>query len=226
MRVTVIIPAYNEQTTILELIQQVKDVPIEKEILVVDDGSKDKTAELLRSIKQTEQLKIFFHEKNKGKGSAIRTAIPHATGNVIIIQDADLELNPSCFSELIAPIEEGKTEIVFGSRFLKNPPKIRLLSKLANFAVTTTANILYDARITDEATCYKVFKANVLKSIPLKCKRFEFCPEIIAKVRKKGYEIYEVPVTFKPRTLAEGKKIGWKDGFQALWTLVKYRFVD
>jgi len=229
MMVSVIIPVYNECGTILQVIDAVQKVPlpnIKKEIIIVDDGSSDGTTELLQKKVHMSNVHIFYHAQNKGKGSAIRTAIPHTTGDIILIQDADLELDPTCYPSLLEPIISKKTTVVYGARFLKNPPKISLISKLANYAVTTTTNILYGANITDEAAGYKVFQSDVLKSIPLQCERFEFCPEITAKVCKRGYRIVEVPVLFRPRSRAEGKKIGWRDGFQALWVLVKYRFIN
>lgn len=225
MRLSVIMPAYNEQETILQIIDKVKAVPIEKEIIIVNDGSKDRTREKLDSIKDP-HIKIIHHEKNRGKGMAIRTAIPHAIGDIIIIQDADLELDPTDYPALIEPITSGRADVVYGSRWLKNPPKVRFISKVANIVITTTANILYGSHITDEATGYKVFRSEHLKSIPLRCERFEFCPEITAKVMKRKLRVEEVPIKFNPRTTVEGKKVGWKDGFQALWTLLKYRFID
>lgn len=226
-KVSIIIPAYNEKRTITEIIARVKTVNLEslniqKEIIVVDDGSTDGTAEILKEIKG---IRLITHEKNKGKGSAIRTGLEKSSGDIFIIQDADLELNPAEYPQLLEPILKGETEIVYGSRYLKNP-HVNLLSMLANTAVTQTANMLYGLKITDEATGYKVFTKNVLDSIRLTCTRFEFCPEFTAKIAKKGYKIVEVPVTYNYRRPDEGKKVGWKDGFEALWTLLKYRFVD
>ena len=225
--VSVIIPAYNEQKTVAEIIKRVKavsfaDLAVQKEIIVVDDGSTDGTREILSEIKG---IKLFVHEKNKGKGSAIRTGLSHATGNIFIIQDADLELNPAEYPLLLNPILSGKTEVVYGSRYLNNK-HVTFLSMLANTAVTQTANILYGLHITDEATGYKVFTRHVLDSITLCCTRFEFCPEFTAKIAKKKFSIFEVPVSYAYRRPDEGKKVGWKDGFEALWTLLKYRFVD
>lgn len=226
-KVSVIIPAYNEKRTIAQIIERVKAVDLEKrgiqkEIIVVDDGSTDGTAEILKEIKG---IMVITHEKNRGKGSAIRTGLEKSTGDMFIIQDADLELNPAEYPQLLEPILKGETEIVYGSRYLKNP-HVNFLSMLANTAVTQTANMLYGLKITDEATGYKVFTRNVLDSITLICTRFEFCPEFTAKIAKKGYIIVEVPVTYNYRRPDEGKKVGWKDGFEALWTLLKYKFVD
>ncbi|MEW5896863.1 MAG: glycosyltransferase family 2 protein [Nanoarchaeota archaeon] len=226
MKLSVIIPAYNEIETINKLIQLVKDVNIDKEIIIIDDCSKDGTREFLNNLKD-KNIKVIFHEKNKGKGMAIRTGIKLVTGDIIIIQDADLEYDPQDYYQLIKPIIDKKTKIVYGSRILN--PHFRPNYSLNLFAtklLTKMSNLLYNARITDEPTCYKVFKTDVLKSINLKCKKFEFCPEVTAKVRKKGYKIIEVPINYYPRSIEEGKKINWKDGVQAIWTLIKYRFVD
>ncbi|MBM3247386.1 glycosyltransferase family 2 protein [Candidatus Pacearchaeota archaeon] len=227
-KISVIIPAYNEKSTILELLKKVKSVKIPKEIIVIDDFSKDGTREILKSIRDKE-IKVLFHQKNCGKGRAIRTGIKEAKGDIIIIQDADLEYDPQDYPKLIAPIISGKYKVVYGSRFptRKNRPSILKNGFfLANRILTLASNVLFLANITDEPTCYKVFDSGVLKSINLRCERFEFCPEVTAKVRKKGYKIFEVPIRYYPRSVEEGKKIKWKDGFEALWTLVKYRFVD
>ncbi len=233
MKLSVIIPLYNEINNIEELLKRVNNVKIDKEIVIVDDGSTDGSKEWLKSLKD-KNVKKAFHKKNYGKGMAIRTGIKYATGDIIIIQDADLEYDPEDYYELVKPIEEGKTSVVYGSRMKGNLIK-NMKSKHSKAyyeyyyggkILTILTNILYDAKITDEPTCYKVFKADVLKNINLKCIRFEFCPEVTAKVKKKGYNIYEVPIKYNPRTLSEGKKIKFKDGFEAVWTLIKYRFVN
>jgi glycosyltransferase involved in cell wall biosynthesis len=228
MKISIIIPVYNEKDTLLKIIKKIKEVPIEKEIIIVDDFSKDGTRELLKKIKDKE-IRIYFHERNYGKGHAIRTGIKYVTGDVVIIQDADLEYDPQDYPKLIAPIIKGKFKVVYGTRFPKDKPRPSILKNhffLANTLLTLASNLLYSANITDEPTCYKVFKSDVLKSINLRCERFEFCPEITAKVRKKGLIIHEVPIAYYPRSVEEGKKINWKDGFQAMWTLIKYRFSD
>lgn len=241
MKLSVIVPAYNEQNTIKELLEQVKAVNlnslgVKKEIIVIDDGSKDNTRDIVMKIKG---VKLVCHKKNSGKGAAIRTGIKYATGEIIIIQDADLEYDPNDYSKLIKPIIEGKAKVVYGSRHSTRLQK----EKNKNFArgkhekaytmayfggrvITWFTNLLYNSNLTDEATCYKVFDAEVLKGINLRCKGFEFCPEVTAKVRKKGYKILELPITYHPRSFEEGKKINWKDGVEAIWTLIKYRFVD
>ena len=238
MKLSVIIPAYNEEETIAELISIVKKVDIgiiEKEIIVVDDGSKDKTREILNSIKDITFIK---HEKNLGKGGAVKTGINYSTGDIIIIQDADLEYDPNEYNLCIQPIIEGKTKVVYGSRFLSQKQKnanLNFFKKhknayrmayLGGRLLTIIANVLYLANITDEATCYKTFDAQFLKSIKINGNKFEWEPEILAKVRKRKEKIIEVPISYNPRTFEQGKKINWKDGMQAIWTLIKYKFVD
>ena len=172
---------------------------------------------------------VIFHNKNYGKSHALRTGIRESKGDIIIIQDADLEYDPEDYYKLIGPIKQGKFKVVYGTRFPKMKKKPSIFRNpffLANMILTTMANILYNANITDEPTCYKVFDSRVLKSIDLKSERFEFCPEVTAKVRKKGFLIHEVPISYHPRSIEEGKKINWKDGIEAIWTLVKYKFRD
>lgn len=233
-KISVIIPAYNEKNTILKIVKLVNSVPINKEIIIIDDFSKDGTREILKKIKD-EKVKILFHDKNYGKGHAIRTGIKSVTGDIVIIQDADLEYDPQDYIRLIKPIVEGKSKIVYGTRFPRKKenffPFFHYFSLinpyyLANKILTMTANILYFANISDEPTCYKVFDAQIFKNINLKCEKFEFCPEITAKLRKKGYKIYEIPIAYHPRSIKEGKKIKLKDAFDAFWTLLKYRFND
>jgi glycosyltransferase involved in cell wall biosynthesis len=227
MKLSVIIPVFNEMRTIEEILRRVKMVDITKEVIIVDDGSTDGTRDYLRSLERNESLKVLFQAKNMGKGAAIRTAISHVSGDIVIIQDADLEYNPQNYHEVIAPIVEGRASVVYGSRYINPANDLPLTRyKVGVLFLTAMANLLYGAGITDEATCYKAFKADVLKSLPLKCNRFEFCPEVTAKIRKRGYRIEEVPISFHYRTVKEGKKIGWKDGLEAILTLIKYRFVD
>jgi len=215
-------PVYNEAQTIAQAIDRVRNVKIEKEIIVVDDFSIDGTREILSDIPD---IILVLHKQNMGKGFAIRTALKHVTGDIAVIQDADLEYNPEDFFSLISPIEKGEAEVVYGSRFLKARPVMRRANYIANRMLATATNILYGARITDEATCYKAFRAHLLKSIPLTCKRFEFCPEVTAKVLRSGHKIVEVPVRYEARTCEQGKKIGWWDGVVAFWTLLKFRLV-
>jgi len=229
MKLSIIIPVYNEKSTIKEIIHRIKNVPIDKEIIIADDCSTDGTREILRKLQSEEydkgEIKIIYHEKNMGKGWAIRTALKYVSGEIVIIQDADLEYEPEDYPRLIEPIVSGEASVVYGPRSLGK--KISYLSfYLGGQFLSFLTNILYGSHITDEATCYKVFRADVIKGINLKCERFEFCPEVTAKLLKKGYKIYEVPIHYYPRSIKEGKKINWKDGLEAIWTLIKYRFID
>ncbi len=240
-KLSIIIPAYNEERFIREILGRVKEVDLghlglAKEIIVVDDGSRDRTAAIASKIKG---IKLVKHVKNSGKGAAIRTGLKHATGDIILVQDADLEYNPAEIAKVVKPIVDGRAAVVYGSRYLDPLQKSRnklFLKKihknayqlfyLGGRAITMMANVLYNAGITDEATCYKAFRADVIKGIGLRCSRFEFCPEVTAKVRKRGYRITEVPITYTPRSFEEGKKIRMSDGIDAIWTLLKYRFFD
>jgi len=231
MIISVIIPIYNEVYNIKRVINRIKDVSlpdgIKKEIIIIDDGSTDGTTEILKEVRQNDTtIKIHSSILNFGKGTAIRIGLKYASGDLIIIQDGDLEYDPNDYNALIQPILGNKAKVVYGSRFLKNPQGMKFMNLIANKILTFAANILYHAEITDEATAYKAFTGDVIKNIDLKCKRFEFCPEITAKVRKKGYKIVEVPISYNARSIAEGKKIKWQDGFAALWTLLKYRIIN
>lgn len=225
MKLSVIIPVYNEKKTILKILEKVLKVPVEKEVIIVDDGSNDGTTEILKEIKD-ERVKVIFKEKNEGKGAAIREGLKYMTGDVFVVQDADLEYDPMDWIKMLKLMEEKNASVVFGSRILGKSKKSSFVFYLGGRILSMLANFLYNAQITDEPTCYKMIKRDVINSINLKCKRFEFCPEITAKVRKLGYKIYEVPISYNPRTIKEGKKIRWKDGLIAIWTLIKYRFVD
>ncbi|MFH1317222.1 MAG: glycosyltransferase family 2 protein [Candidatus Woesearchaeota archaeon] len=229
MKLSIIIPTYNEEKTLVEVIKRVKNVKIgniSKEIIIVDDGSRDGTRKILHLIND-KQIKIIFHEKNKGKGAAIRTGIKNATGEIIMIQDADLEYDINEYPQLLEPILSGKASVVYGSRFinLKKVPKYRI-HYIGNLGLTAITNLLFGGRITDMETCYKVFKAEVIKNIRLRAKRFDFEPEVTAKVLKKRIKIVEVPISYHCRDFKEGKKITWRDGIKAFFYLIKYRFVD
>lgn len=231
MILSIIIPCYNEKNTILEILEKVSSVEIgmEKEIIIIDDGSTDGTREILRSISDKDNpvvFRVIFHPRNMGKGMAIRTGLKHASGDVIIIQDADLEYDPEDYHKLVAPIIEGKASVVYGSRNLERNEKSYWTYYLGGRFLSILTNLLYGSNITDEATCYKVFSHQVVDNIDLKCKGFEFCPEVTAKVLRKGYNIFEVPIRYNPRHVEEGKKIRPKDGVQAVWTLIKYRFIS
>jgi glycosyltransferase involved in cell wall biosynthesis len=218
----VIIPVYNEVGTILEIISRVKEAPFEKEIIVVDDCSTDGTRELLKK-EGDNRITMFFHESNQGKGAAIRTAIPYISGDIAIIQDADLEYHPSEYHRLIAPILEGRADVVYGSRFLGGPHRVLFFwHAVGNRIITTLSNILTNLNISDMETGYKVFRAEVLKRIKIESNRFGFEPEITAKIAKMGCYIFEIPISYWGRDYSQGKKINWKDGLAAIYWIIKY----
>lgn len=257
MKVSVIIPVFNEKGTISEIIEKVRRTDIgkiEKEIIIVDDKSTDGTRDLLKIVASNQlapqsskseagcpvsskpanqltsepenQIKVIYHEKNKGKGAAIRTGFAVSTGDIVMIQDADLELNPEEQPVLLKPIIEGKTKVVFGSRFLSRVEGINSLTFLANKLFTFLTNLLYGVHITDVMTCYKVMTREVLEKLVLRSDKFDIEPELAAKICKVGYAILEVPITYNPRKFKSGKKIRFSDSFSVIWALIKYRFMD
>ena len=227
MELTVIIPVLNEEKTIAEVIQQVRDTGLVNEIMVVDDGSTDGTQEILRQYENDPLVTLIFSPKNEGKGAAVRKGINAARSRYAIIQDADLEYDPKFYRVLMEPILEGKADIVYGSRFLGAARRpILFWNMVANKILTFMTNILYNNILSDMETGYKMFEVDLIRQIPLHAKGFDFEPEFTAKVLKRNYRIYEVPIEFTPRYYSEGKKIKAKDGFIAFWTLIKYRFVD
>jgi len=223
---SIVVPVYNEARTVAEVIERLIaiDLPVGREILVVNDGSTDGTREALDRIPARPELRIIHAARNGGKGSAIRIGFGAATGTIVAIQDADLELDPAQLAELVQPILHGTTKVVFGSRFLAGRPPAPLVSILANQFLTGVTNLLYGGRLTDMETCYKVMMADVAKSLNLESNRFDIEPEISAKLLRAGYSIHELPVRFEPRSRAQGKKIGWRDGVQAVKVLFRYRF--
>jgi glycosyltransferase involved in cell wall biosynthesis len=231
-KLTILIPVYNEFNTIipvLEMVAQANSAGLEKELVVVDDGSTDGTRDILAKLDADKySARVFFHEKNQGKGAALRTGQGHATGDIIMIQDADLEYSPEEYPELLKPILEGKADVVYGSRLSGGKPTraFKFTHLMGNKFLSLMTNLLYDCTLTDMETCYKVFKAEVFKKVKIKSNRFEFEPEITAKILKQGVRIYELPISYYGRDYAEGKKITWKDGFGAIWALVRYRFFD
>ena len=226
-KLSVIIPCYNEKDTVAEVIQRVRAVELAHEILVIDDGSTDGTRDVLAQIDPEDDLKIILHERNRGKGAAVRTGFKNAAGDVFLIQDADLEYDPREYPVLLRPIEEGIADVVYGSRFLGGPRKAMFFwNMIANRTLTFVTNILYNSILSDMETCYKVFRAEIIRDIPLRSRRFDFEPEVTAKVLKRGHRIYEVPISYNGREWDEGKKITWRDGVIALWTLIRYRFTE
>jgi glycosyltransferase involved in cell wall biosynthesis len=225
MKISVLIPVYNEAKTILEIIKRVEAIGLAEEIIVVDDGSTDGTTEILKQVSEKE-YRIIFKENNAGKGSAIKEGLKLVTGDIVIIQDADLEYNPKDYPVLIEPIISGRADIVYGSRWLsRGLSKMPLnMFKFGRWGLTALTNFLYGIRITDEPCGYKVFKTKIIKNINLRCNGFEFCPEITAKAVRSGYKIHEVAISYSPRTVSEGKKITYLDGLKAIITLFKYRF--
>jgi len=227
LKLSVIIPCYNERTTVATVIQRVRAVNLAYEIIVVDDGSTDGTREVLAEVEPGDDLKIVLHDHNQGKGAAVRTGFKAATGDVLLIQDADLEYDPREYPVLLRPLEEGITQVVYGSRFLGGPRKAMFFwNMVANRTLTLVTNILYNAILSDMETCYKVFRAEIVRDIRLRSRRFDFEPEITAKVLKRGHRIYEVPISYNGREWYEGKKITWRDGVIAMWTLFRYRFTE
>ena len=237
-QLSVIVPVYNEIFSIREILHRICAVAIPKEILVVDDGSDDGTADFLRSLSRGQwrdpaidfsptSIKVFFHSKNQGKGAAIRTALPEVTGEIVVIQDADLEYNPQEYHKLVAPILAGDADVVYGSRFRGETVRVNYFwHSVGNRALTLLSNIFTDLNLTDVETCYKAFKAEIIKSIPIRSNRFGFEPEITAKVAKLRCQIYEVPISYRGRSYEEGKKITWKDGLKAIFTIVRFWLIE
>lgn len=247
MKLTIIIPVYNEKTTILQLLDKVERAVLpenmQKEIIIIDDYSVDGTREILRRLptgssqssardcdgagkKMENQYNIIYHDKNCGKGAAIKTGLKEASGDIIIIQDADLEYDPNEYNKLLQPILNNETQVVYGSRFLgKHNPRYKLFY-LGNKFLSLLFSILYGQKVSDMETCYKVFSSDVFKNIKIKSNRFNFEPEITAKIIKAGYKIKEIPISYQSRSFKEGKKIGWRDGVSAIYCLFKYRFFD
>jgi len=228
MFLSIIIPIYNEKETIMELLDRIKNVGLKKEyeILMIDDGSKDGTRELLEKLKDEKKYKIFFKDKNSGKGESLKLGFKNAVGDYVIVQDADLEYDPKDYLKLLDEIEKNKKTVVYGSRFMGNYKDMSSLHYFGNQFLTLITNLLYGVKLTDMETCYKLFPRELIQNMKLRASRFEFEPEVTAKIIKKGYKIKEVPISYAGRSHSEGKKITWRDGFSAIFSLLKYRVLD
>ncbi len=226
MKLSVIIPVYNEESTLEELVARVQAVEMDKELILVDDGSTDGTVEILRRWEADPPpgMTILHHPANRGKGAAIATGLAHVTGDLVIIQDADLEYDPQDYHRLVGAFDSPEQQVVYGSRNLQRNPRSSFSFYWGGRLLSWVTNLLYGSRITDEATCYKVFRAEALREIGVESTGFEFCPEVTAKALRRGWEIREVPISYNPRLWGEGKKIKWYDGLVAVWWLMKYRF--
>ncbi|MFN2146829.1 MAG: glycosyltransferase family 2 protein [Anaerolineales bacterium] len=228
MKLSIVMPVFNEVSTLEPILQRVDAVKLADEIILVDDGSTDGTRDLFPALQaRYPELRIILHETNQGKGAAVRTGIQAAQGDLILIQDADLEYDPRDIQLLLDPIVEGKADVVYGSRFLGAARRVAMFwHMVANKLLTLMTNLLYNSILTDMETGYKLFKREIIQDIPLRSRRFDFEPEVTAKLLKRKIRIFEVPISFNPREYSEGKKIGLSDAFEAVWTLIRYRFVD
>jgi len=223
---SVVMPVYNEKGTVEEIVERVLAVPVRIELIAVDDASTDGSHEILEKLSREKGFRLLRQDRNQGKGAAVRRGIEAATGDVIVVQDADLEYSPEEFPDLLDLISKGKADAVFGSRFIGRHRCFLFTHYLANLFLNLVTNVLYNTTMTDMETCFKAVRADVLKDLELKSNRFGIEPEITAKLFKRGARVYEVPITYEGRDYSEGKKITWRDGFPALWTLLKYRFTD
>jgi glycosyltransferase involved in cell wall biosynthesis len=228
MKLSIVIPVYNESKTLEELVRRVKAVEgITKEIILVEDASRDGSKELVERLAREDSLIVaVYHEKNMGKGAALRSGFQKATGDFVIVQDADLEYDPQEYHKLLKPVFDGKATVVYGSRFTGEHRNMNFKHWVGNQFLTLVTNILYDTTLSDMETCYKLIPRELIQGVKLRSNRFEFEPEITAKILKTGVRIYEVPISYAGREVNEGKHISWKDGLPALWALIKYRFTD
>ncbi len=227
MKLSIVIPVYNERASIKDVVHRVEAVDYDKEIILIDDCSTDGSREILEEYKDRSGFHVLFHARNRGKGAALRTGFSHATGDVIVIQDADLEYDPTDYPVLLKPIIDGRADVVYGSRFLGGPHRVLFYwHSVGNKFLTTLSNMFTNLNLTDMETGYKVFSKKVIDSITLKCDRFGFEPEITSKIARKNFRVYEVPISYSGRDYSEGKKITWKDGMAALWFIIRFRFSD
>jgi glycosyltransferase involved in cell wall biosynthesis len=226
-KLSVIVPVFDERNTVVEILRRMRavELPVDLEIVVVDDGSADGTTDVLRQLADS-TVRVITHPHNRGKGAAIRSGLAHVTGDLVLVQDADLEYDPEDWPKLLNPVLRGKAQVVYGSRFTGERRNMLFLHWVGNRFLSLVTNVLYNTTLSDMETCYKLFDRTVLDGMTLHAMRFDFEPEVTAKVLRRGIRIYEVPISYTGREFDEGKKITWRDGFVALWTLVKYRFVD
>lgn len=226
-KLSVIVPAFNERNTIVEIVRRMRavELPMAREIIVVDDGSNDGTRDVLKQLDDS-TLRVVYHPENRGKGAAIRTGLEYVTGDLVLIQDADLEYDPDDWPKLLNPVLKGRAVVVYGSRFTGERRNMLFWHWVANRFLSLVANVLFNSTLSDMETGHKLFDRRIIDQVPLRARSFDFEPEVTAKLLKAGIRIYEVPISYAGRTLEEGKKITWQDGAIALWTLVKYRFVD
>lgn len=227
MKLSIVIPAYNEKNTIRAIVDRVRATPFEKEIIIVDDCSKDGTRDILRELEREPDIRVLYHEVNQGKGAALRTGFTHARGDIVIVQDADLEYDPAEYGALIDPIVTDKADVVYGSRFLGGPHRVLYFwHSIGNRLLTLLSNMTTDLNLTDMETCYKVFRREVIQRVTIRSNRFGVEPEITAKIARMGVRVYEIPISYNGRRYSEGKKIGWKDAISAFYCIIKYRFVN
>jgi len=226
-KLSVIVPVFDERNTVVEIVRRMRavELPVDLEIVIVDDGSTDGTRDVLRQLADS-TVRVITHGANRGKGAAIRSGLAHVTGDLVLVQDADLEYDPEDWPKLLTPILRGKARVVYGSRFTGERRNMLFLHWVGNRFLSLVTNVLYNTTLSDMETCYKLFDRTLLDGVTLRAQRFEFEPEVTAKILRRGIRIYEVPISYTGREFDEGKKITWRDGFVALWTLVKYRFVD